>query len=444
MNLLPVRRVPVRVHGIATLTVVMVLFFIMAMVAAYTNRNLIFEQRTSVNSYRSTQALIAAEAGVDWAIAQINGGTINATCEAGDDATDEFRWRYLYLKHDGTMAAHKWPGALGVSMAAQPACVLTPGGPLCSCPSGPLSTLPMVSTDAPMVFAVRFLNDSLTAQPNLTRIGAFRIRSAGCTSAHTGLSSANVNDKESCHRGKTFLDVDGSMGVEVTLGLVSALPVPPVAAVTAGGGITQAAGTLTATNEDAGTAVALHAGGAISGTTNLRGPAGSTANLSLPSDAELQGLAATAGDFFRATFGMPMESYRQQPAAARVNCAAGCTWAELGPVLAANPSRVIYLEGNVTLDQATTIGSTTLPSMLVATGNVTIAAPVTLNGVIYSDGNLTWQAGAAGGLVRGALMSNGSFSGQGNVAVAYDAEVIRRLHQAYGSYVRVPGSWRTF
>ncbi|MBK7062382.1 MAG: hypothetical protein IPH51_18705 [Rubrivivax sp.] len=34
----------------------MVLFFIMSLVAAYTSRNLIFEQRTSANQLRSTQA----------------------------------------------------------------------------------------------------------------------------------------------------------------------------------------------------------------------------------------------------------------------------------------------------------------------------------------------------------------------------------------------------
>ncbi|HRZ62470.1 MAG TPA: PilX N-terminal domain-containing pilus assembly protein, partial [Rubrivivax sp.] len=44
-------------RGAAALVVVMVLFFIMSLVAAYASRNLIFEQRTSANNYRSTQAL---------------------------------------------------------------------------------------------------------------------------------------------------------------------------------------------------------------------------------------------------------------------------------------------------------------------------------------------------------------------------------------------------
>jgi Tfp pilus assembly protein PilX len=55
-------------RGVATLIVVLVLFFVVSLVAAYTNRNLIFEQRTASNQYRSTQALEAAEAGLEWAI----------------------------------------------------------------------------------------------------------------------------------------------------------------------------------------------------------------------------------------------------------------------------------------------------------------------------------------------------------------------------------------
>jgi hypothetical protein len=53
---------------VATLTVVMVLFFVVSLVAAYAGRTSIFEQRTSANQYRSTQALEAAEAGLEWAV----------------------------------------------------------------------------------------------------------------------------------------------------------------------------------------------------------------------------------------------------------------------------------------------------------------------------------------------------------------------------------------
>ena len=85
------RAVPIR--GVATLTLVMVLFFILAMVAAYANRNLIFEQRVSINNLRTTAAASAAEGGIDWAIAMLNGGRIDASCEPDAASATTFRSR---------------------------------------------------------------------------------------------------------------------------------------------------------------------------------------------------------------------------------------------------------------------------------------------------------------------------------------------------------------
>ncbi|MFY7949505.1 MAG: pilus assembly PilX family protein, partial [Gemmatimonas sp.] len=61
-----------RQQGAATLVVVMVLFFIISMVAAYTSRNMIFEQRTGANLYRASQSFEAAEAGMNWALMMLN------------------------------------------------------------------------------------------------------------------------------------------------------------------------------------------------------------------------------------------------------------------------------------------------------------------------------------------------------------------------------------
>ena len=89
-------------RGIAALTVVMILFFVMAMVAAYTNRNLVFEQRISANSYRSNRALEAADAGVEWAVAMLNAGRVDANCQAtNNNAFGDFRSRYLVEADNG-------------------------------------------------------------------------------------------------------------------------------------------------------------------------------------------------------------------------------------------------------------------------------------------------------------------------------------------------------
>ena len=78
------------------------LFFILAMVTAYAGRNLIFEQRTSVNNQRAAQAFEAAESGLDMAIGLLSGGRVDAQCTSTNDvAQNTFRQRHLTQNDDG-------------------------------------------------------------------------------------------------------------------------------------------------------------------------------------------------------------------------------------------------------------------------------------------------------------------------------------------------------
>ncbi len=113
----------------------MVLFFIMSLVAAYASRNLIFEQRTSANNYRSTQAFEAAEAGLEWALAMLNGGRIDDVCAPSTDAArNAFRERYLLTDADGNIQARTWDDA-GTATPLRPSCVRGNAGWACSCPA---------------------------------------------------------------------------------------------------------------------------------------------------------------------------------------------------------------------------------------------------------------------------------------------------------------------
>ena len=94
----PSRSIQALPRGIAALTVVMILFFILAMAAAYTNRTLIVEQRSTTNALHSAQAIDATEAATEWAIAQINGGRVTSTCSSSAVAADtSVRTRYIEL-----------------------------------------------------------------------------------------------------------------------------------------------------------------------------------------------------------------------------------------------------------------------------------------------------------------------------------------------------------
>ena len=83
----------VKQRGAASLVVVLMLFFVIALVSAYTSRNLIFEQRTSVNQYRSSMAFEAAEAGMEWATAMLNGGRMGDDCSEATAAAGSTSFR---------------------------------------------------------------------------------------------------------------------------------------------------------------------------------------------------------------------------------------------------------------------------------------------------------------------------------------------------------------
>ena len=83
-------------RGAASLIVVMLLFFVLSLTAAYTSRNLIFEQKTSANQSRSTAAFEAAEAGIEWTLAMLNGGTVSDACANLVGGTS-FQQRYVAI-----------------------------------------------------------------------------------------------------------------------------------------------------------------------------------------------------------------------------------------------------------------------------------------------------------------------------------------------------------
>ena len=433
------------------LGVVMVLFFILAMVAAYTNRNLVFEQRTSANSYRSARSLAAADAAVDWTVSMLNGGIIGTTCKDTDgDATDEFKTRYLNLTYDGKFQPKLQPlpavfagtalkGKAG-DFQIQPACAGTSAGSLaCSCPTlSPPAQLDVGNSGEP-AFTVAFEESSGKAP------GVIGMKIRACSSVRSGsVTAANVNSFGSCHVNdlqpnmtdhKNYVQVDAMTMLSISLGLISALPVPPSSALTVVGPVDQTAGTLTVINADPVTGVAIHSGETISGpaTVKTAGPAGSSASAASPADTDL-----STSDFFRKALGLPVDKYKEQPASVIVKCSGACSASDVTAKLAKGPTRIIFIDGDLDLD-GTAIGSDATPAMVVVNGKATVSGPTTLKGVLFVNGDLTWTDTA--GTVNGAVVVGGKFTGKGTPIISYDRAIVQRIHKSYGSFVRVPGSW---
>ena len=416
----------------------MILFFVMAMVAAYTNRNLIFEQRIATNSYRANRALEAADAGVEWTVAMLNGGRINANCQPSTTITDnDFRHRY---HTDALFDANGKPGGYDTAWAeapnnqVYPACVNREAVLSCVCPRVGVAVAAMggVADGQGSAFRIEFFRPG-----NAVRPGAMEFAARGCASVGEGAGACTSQTND-------LPTVDGLSGALTTVGLVRALPILPIAALTAGTSITGAM--LSITNADAATGLAVHAGvGAPAPSADVvyRGPAGSSGIAWLPVDTTLNQLRIEANDrWFRKMFGMDPATYQRQPAV-RI-CTNGCTTASLTNILLGYPRNPIWLVGDLDLDlnlaPAGELGTAQNPVMLIVTGRLTISGTAVITGFVHAN-NIVWAAGAAGARVRGAMVAQDTFAAASLATLDYDRAALDIISLRYGSFVRVPGSW---
>lgn len=437
-------RIAHRQGGAATLAVVMVLFFIISLVAAYTNRNVIFEQRTAANQYRSTQALEVAEAGLEWAVSMLNFERIDVSCLRSTTSTDNnFRSRYISIddasgkitpvaSHDGNLA---------------PTCVWTGSAWSCTCPTtvAATPTPPTGSAQAP-AFRVRFKRvidkDGLYAgdpkQPSVVWVEV-----AGCTRLDE--QCLKFDGQGSLNEGRVVVASLVALG-----GRAAALP---QAALTARSAV-NITGSLTAYNTGAGTSgLAAHSGSTIAATTLVtRGAPGSPpGNSIIQNDSALNLPAVTAAiaanefttedRMFASIFNLRPDSVRTQQAAVKLTCPlGGCTTTAVNGALTQSPGRPLWLSDKLTVDGD--IGSAALPALLVVNGNVEFTANAKIYGLVYTR-TANWVTSGTGGFV-GAVVAEGSVTGSGITTIEYDADVLRRVRFNIGSFVRVPGSWRDF
>lgn len=441
-------------RGVATLVVVMVLFFLLSMVAAYTSRNLIFEQRTSANQYRSTLALEAADAGVEWTLAHLNAGRLTDSCVPTADTTSpttqrSFRQRYLNINPD--TGAITFPTVSGGG-SANPRCVFdgtsssaSDWGWSCSCPQTNAATT-LVSTPAAPSFII-LMSRTSPAIPS-GRTDLFMVQSNSCTTLNSTCLSFSGT------RGSTG---EGVASVKAIVALRGALTRAPVAALTVAGTLAAlpSGASLTVRNTDAATAaVTVHTGGAMpspgTGITLAGAPGSLPASTSITGDTTL--LPAAQGDFssedrrFVAYFGIRPATYNRQPGLVRIDCASGCSASAINTAMTLNPGRAIWLSGAGTVTIDTPVGSAAQPALLIVEGDVAFTGGSTVTGLIYGrKANWAWSVDTSGG-VQGAVVAEGdlTFTGAAATTVTYDAAVLRTLRVSYGSFVRVPGSWQDF
>lgn len=435
-------------RGVAALTVVMVLFFVMALVAAYTNRNLLFEQRISANSYRATRALEAADAGVEWTLAMLNGGRITANCtrpaaaDPGVAALTDFRSRYLAPSASDAFGEGAFELAWGLVEANRtyPACIITDGNLRCVCPAVGEAAAdinpPGDGIGSAFRITFRLFNNTTP------RGGAIQFITRGCANPGSGNSACYAQTD-------ARPGVDSATALITTVGLVRALPVAPKATLTAGGNVT-GAGSLQVSNADFASGITVHAGGSLTttGPNQLNVPAGSSGDgvITENDQALANGLRllreAGAETWFRAQFVLDRASYQRQPATVRLDCAAGCNGAAIAAALLLNPRNPIWAEGDVTLDAAGALGTAADPVMLIVNGNLTVSGNLQATGFVHAD-QISWLAPNTASW-DGALVSRTSFATSTTATLRYSKPALDIIRLRYGSFVRAPGGWNLF
>jgi len=426
-------------RGAASLIVVMVLFFLLSLVAAYTGRNLIFEQRTSVNQFRAVQAFEAAEAGVEWALAMLNGGRIVDNClEVGaTTAQTTFRHRYLRIDPDTGIVT---PRLTNAGAMLTPSCVFDGTNWVCSCPTNgaPALAAPLGAAVYP-AFRIRFVTTSVV------RPGVIGIEAQGCTR----LDNACLDFPA------TAVESEGRALVSAYVVLKPALAAPPAAALTVLGNVAAGA-VVNAYNTEADRGgLAIHVGNPGGGVINtaafvLRGPAGTAPGAAaVLTDGSLTALNDAPSRVFPTLLGMWPNTYREQPAAIAFTCPAVDCRAALANQAALNPGRIFWVVGDLTLDTAGDVGSLPAPAdpsvagpvMLVVTGRVRFTTPgVRVFGFIYSqDGD--WLGN---GQIQGAAFIEGNLGATAAPTINVVGSVMDSMRMQNGSFVRLPGSWKDF
>ena len=378
--------------GASTLAMCLVLLGVLALGAAWAVRQLTTAQQVAANDLRAAAAFEAAESGLAWAVAMLNGGAVDDACRpaiaasvgvSGTVATTDFRARFLSIGPDGhyrpladattdappNTTANATPGApttgRATSPLASPAC--SNAAPLrwrCQCggdsaPGAPEDTAPRGDDALRPRFSIRFAD---AGGP-----GQLRIISRGCSDAR--------QDCDTLSEGPAGLAESAQQ-----LALLSALRLPPPSA-------------------------------------RIEGP----------------------GSFLR-VFGYPPARYRGQPAIARLRCAGDCT-VPLAQALARG-RRLVWIDGDARLPQWPEAALDGTPLVLVVNGRLDMQAGGHAQGVLYARDGVAWHppAGMAASL-RGAIVTDGSVATGRSVELIHDAAVLYRIHRQMGSFLPVPGGW---
>ena len=423
-------------RGAAALAVSLVLLFGMTLVTFFVNRSLLFEQKSSANQTRSTQAFEVAEAGIEWATARLNdNGPLSTSSACTSTVTTSFK--DTYAPKVGS------PSNLTPPANARSACRISGGALSCSCPAagGTLS----VGTSTDPNFVVEITDEPLDPD-------AIRITSRGC-----------INQSAACTSGST--GGDAVAAVSVTLKLLPIVRAAPAAALTTGG-YAQVCSSFNITNTSAvangylvnsGGQIQMGNGTYLSGTMppgapNCGGGGGQTlvttpgtplASSMVASDTSLSTIASSSDGMFAAFFGTSLDQFKDIACTVTGSNAGDRATNLLALYSGSLRCRDFWIDGPIHFSGNAALGGPNDPVTMVSSSAMDFNGNYDIWGIVYSDSTSVNALGTGTSDIHGAMITRGNYQNNGNGTIIFDPDVLGKI-QDRGRMVRVPGTWRDF
>lgn len=404
-------------RGLSTLVVVLGLFFVSALAAAYANRHVLVELRIARLVSDDLRAQAAAEHGLEQALMLLNRGAIDAGCQAVAQGGRPARERWLRTDDRGL-----WERRTAPAQGAQLVCDRSLDGEWqCACADE--QALPGRPNGAVASSSVRVALAGAVERP-----GHLWLNAQGCAQASEGCPSpdAATPPGTGSHR-------------RLQLAHLPALRQVPSSALLATGSVDLGDGMAVVNTDAAAGGMALRAGGPLSGQRDaVIGPNGALpAESALDHDGALSGLGAAG--LMRRLLGLPLDELSRHPALHRLRCEAACDAAVVTALLDRG-ARFIWIEGPLRLDREVHWGQPDRPVLLVVGGDLAWTAPSRLTGALLVQGDARLSGGSGQARFDGAVVVGGRVQGEASAQLVHRADVLHRLQHTVGSFLRVPGS----
>lgn len=417
--------------GVASLVMLMLLLGVSVLMAAWSQRHVLTEWATANSQWRRALAFEAAESGLAWAQGMLNQALpLDSSCRAdttGAGTGTGYAARYLAPPD----AAGQWlPRSRLVAGAASPLqmlCAQDNGRLACHCPVDAALALTVGGSAPAPSFAIQFAPSP--------RPGAIEVLATGCNQLARPCLPGAPERAEAVVR------------LRLTLAHLPALVTPPGAVLTTRGDIDAGAAALGLHNADArsGGLVAQAGGRIVASALRVQTVPGSSPRAALLGGDEA--LAATDSHaFFVRHFGASRSQWALQPGVQTIDCSVDDCPARVRALTAgAGEVARIAVRGDLQLDGPLQLGTASRPVVLVVEGSLQLRGAVELHGLVHAT-RLRWDAVApgGGGLLRGAVLLDEGYAGDGAPDLVYDAALMRHLQRQGGTWVTVPGSWRDF